>query len=115
MRDDRLLQLGDAGVGEHPRMGAGLDGGIFGGKAERVEPEGGQDRVAQHGPMANQQIPEGVVADVAHMGGTRRVGVHGEHVPGWAGVIGVDLVGALVGPALLPLLLDLDDVVRSCH
>ena len=96
-------------------MGAGLDGCVFGRKAERVEPEGGQNGVTQHGPMANQQVPEGVVANVAHMGRTRWIGVHGEHVPGWARVIGVHLVGALVGPAPLPLLLDLDDVVRSCH
>ena len=85
------------------------------GQPEGVEPERGEHGVAQHGAVADQQVTEGVVADVAHVGRAGRVGVHGEHVPGRAGVVGVHLVGALVGPAPLPLLLDFDDVVGPCH
>ncbi len=107
-RGDRLLQLGDAGLGEHPGVGARLDGGVFRRQAEGVEPERGEDGVPQHGPMTDQQVTEGVVADVAHVRRARRVRVHAEHVPGRTGIGGIDLVGALVGPALLPLLLHLD-------
>ena len=114
-RGDGLLQLLDAGVGEDPGMGAGLDGGVFRRQAERVEAERGQDRVPEHGAVADQQVAEGVVAHVAHVGRTRRVRVHREDVPGRARVVGVHLIGALVAPATLPLLLDPDDVVGPCH
>ena len=114
-RGDRLLQLGDSGIGEDPGMGAGLDGGVFGGQPEGVEPEGGEHRIPQHGAVSDQQIAERVVADMTHVGGTGRVGVHGEHVPGRAGIIGVHLVGAFVRPQALPLLLDLENVIGPCH
>ena len=114
-RDDRLLQLGDPGVGEDPGVGAGLDGGVLRRQAERVEAERGQHGLTQHGAVADQQVAEGVVADVAHVGGPRRVGVHGQDVGRGARIVGVHLVGALVGPALLPFLLDFDDVVGPCH
>jgi hypothetical protein len=112
---DRLLQLTDAGVGEDAGMGAGLDGGVFGREPEGVEAERGEHGLALHGAVPDQQVAEGVVADVPHVGRTRRVGVHGEHVRRRPGIVGIDLVGALVSPALLPLLLDLDDVVGPCH
>ncbi len=97
--DDRGLELLDAGVGEDAGVGAGLDGGVFGRQAEGVEAEGGEDGVAQHGAVADQQVTEGVVADVAHVGRAGGIGVHAEHVPGRAGVVGVDLVGTVGRPS----------------
>src|SRR5664279_1717210 len=65
--------------------------------------------------MAHQQVAEGVVAHVAHVGRAGGVRVHGEHIPRRPGVVGIHLVEALFGPELLPLLLDVDDVVGPCH
>ena len=109
------LELLDAGVGEDPGMDPGLDGGVLGRQAEAVEPDGAEHGVALHGALADQQVTEGVVADVALMGGAARVGVHAEHVVGRARVVVVDLVGAVVGPAPLPFGLDRLGVVLLCH
>ena len=102
-------------VGEDPGMGAGLDGRVLGGQPEAVEPDRAQHGVAGHGPLADDQVPEGVVADVALVGGAARVGIHAQHVQRRPGVVVVDLIGAISGPAVLPLLLDRLWVVRLCH
>ena len=111
----RLLQLGDAGLGEDPRMGARLDGRVLGRQAERVEAEGREHGLALHGLVPDHQVAEGVVAHVALVGRAGRVGVHAEGVEGRSRVVVVDLVGPLVAPALLPLALDRLDVVGPCH
>ena len=98
--DDALLQLGDPRLGERPRMLAGLDGGVLGREPERVEPERGQDGLAVHRPVPDEEIAEGVVADVALVRRTARVRVHAKHVRRRARVVRVHLVGVLVGPAL---------------
>ena len=104
--DQRRLELGDAGVGEDPRVGPGLDGGVLGRQAEGVEAERGEHALALHGLVADGQVTEGVVAHVALVGGPGRVGVHAQRVVLRPGVVVVDLVGALLLPAALPLPLD---------
>ena len=51
----------------------GLDGGVLGRQPEGVEPEGGQDGLAEHGLVANDQVTEGVVADMALVGRPREM------------------------------------------
>ncbi len=112
---DAGLQLGDAGLGEGSGVFAGANGGVLGGKPEGVEAEGREDGESQHGAMADEQVPEGVVADMALMGRPARVRVHAQHVLRGAGVVGVDLVEVAVGPALLPLELHFLHVVGARH
>ena len=111
----RRRQLGDPGVGEDPRMGPGLDGGVLGGQAEGVEPDRAEDALALHGLVADGQVAEGVVADVALVRRPRGVRVHAQRVELLPGIVVVDLVGALVIPVALPLALHRSDVVRACH
>ncbi len=61
----RRRELGDPGVGEDPRMGPGLDCGVLSREAEGVEPDRAQDALAQHGLVADRQVPEGVIPHVA--------------------------------------------------
>ncbi len=84
-RRDRRLELGDPGVGEDAGVGARLDRRVLGRQPEGVESERGEDGVAEHGAVTDQQVAKRVVAHVAHMGRSRRVGVDGEHVPGGRG------------------------------
>ncbi len=65
------------------------------GRPKQSNPIGRQHRVAVHGAVADDQVAEGVVAHVAHVGRPRRVGVHAQHVVVRARVVVVDLVGAL--------------------
>src|SRR5579872_1647858 len=71
--------------------------------------------MALHGPEPDDQIPEGVVPDVALMGRARRIGVHRQAVERRPRIVVLDLVGPLVPPAVLPLPLDGADVVGPCH
>ena len=111
----RVLELGHARVGEEARVAAGLDGGVLRRQTEGVEAEGGEDRLAPHGLVANHQVTEGVVADVALVRGTRGVGVHAQGEVALARVVVVDLVGALVEPTGLPFLLYCCDVKGAGH
>ena len=111
----RGRELGDPGVGEEPRMGAGLDGGVLGRQAEGVEPDRAQDPLALHGLVADGQVAEGVIPDVALVRRPGGVGVHAQRVELLPGVVVVDLVGALVVPVALPFALHCIDVVRACH
>ena len=111
----RRGELGDPGVGEDPGVGAGLDGGVLGGQAEGVEPDRAQDALALHGLVADGQVAEGVVPDVALVRRPRGIGVHAQRVELLPGVVVVDLVGALVVPVALPFALHRIDVVRACH
>ena len=103
---ERRGQLLDLGVGEGPGVLAGLDGRVLRRQAEAVEADGRQDGLAVHGPVADQQVTEGVVAHVAHVGRPTRVGVHAQHVGLGPGVVVLDLVGALLEPPGLPARLD---------
>ena len=96
-------------------MGPGLDGRVLGRETERVEPDGRQHPIAPHGAVPDEQVAHGVVADVAHMSRTTRVGVHGEHVVGRPGIVVVDLVCAFVEPVLLPAGLEGLGVVAVGH
>ncbi len=96
-------------------MFAGANGGVLGGQPEGVEAEGRENGESLHGAVANEQVPEGVVADVALMGRPARVGVHAQHVLRGAGIVGIDLVEMAVSPALLPLELDFLHVVGARH
>jgi len=75
----------------------------FSGQAEGVEAEGRQHRLAEHGLVAHHQVAEGVVANVALMGGARGIRVHAQGVEALARIVVIDLVGALVEPTGLPL------------
>ncbi len=114
-RDHALLQLGDPLLGEDPGVGPGPDGRVLRRQAERVEAEGREHGEALHGPVTDQKITERVVPDVALVGGAARVGVHAQDVLGRTRVVGIDLVGALLGPQPLPLLLDLLDIEGPGH
>ena len=96
-------------------MGSRLDGGVLSGQAERVEPNRAQNPFALHGLVADGQVAEGVVPHVALVSRPRGVGVHAQRVELLAGIVVVDLVGALVIPVLLPLALHRSDVVCACH
>ena len=109
------LELLDAGLGEGAGVATALDGGVLRRQAEAVESDGAEHRVALHGPLPHQQVSEGVVADVALVGGAARVGVHAEDVVRRAGVVVVDLVRAFLSPAPLPFGLHGLGVVRLCH
>ena len=111
----RRRELGDPGVREDPRMGPGLDGGVLGRQAEGVEPDRAQDPFALHGLVADRQVPEGVVPDVALVRRPRGVGVHAQRVELLPGIVIVDLVCALVIPVALPFALHRIDVVCACH
>ena len=110
-----LLELADPGVGKDPGVRPGLDGGVFGRKAEGVEAQGRENGLTLHRLVADDEVAKGVVAHVALMGRPRRVRVHAEDVEGRPGVVVVDLVGPLVQPPLLPLPLDGVEFVRPRH
>ncbi len=112
---DAFLELGDALVGEDPWMHTRLDGCVLGREPEAVEAEGAQDGVALHGLVANEKVAEGVVAHVTHVRRAARVRVHAEDVERRPGIVVVDLVGAFVLPAGLPLALGRLDVVGLGH
>ncbi len=112
---ERPSQLLDALVGEPARVHPRLDGRVLGGKAEGVEPHRREHGVPVHRAVARDQVAEGVVPDVAHVRLPARIGVHAERVVVGSRVVVVDLVGALVAPARLPLGLDRLDVVALCH
>ena len=111
----RRRELGDPGVGEDPRVGPGLDGGVLGRQAEGVEPDRAEDPFSLHGLVADGQVPEGVVPHVALVRRPGGVGVHAQCVELLPGIVIVDLVGALVIPVALPFALHRIDVVRACH
>ena len=85
------LELLDARLGEEAGMDAGLDGRVLGRQPEAVEADRAQHRLALHRPLTDEQVAEGVVADVALVGRSARIRVHAEHVGGGAGVVVVDL------------------------
>ena len=103
---DRAAQLLDAFVGELPRVHTGLDRGVLGRQAEAVEAHGRQHGVAVHRAIADDQVAEGVVAHVSHVGPAARVRIHAQRVVVRAGVVVVDLVRAVVAPVRLPFGLD---------
>ena len=96
-------------------MGAGLDGGVLGRKAEGVEADRAQDALALHGLVADGQVAEGVVPDVPLVRRPGGIGVHAQRVELLPGIVVIDLVGALVVPVALPFALHRIDVVRACH
>jgi hypothetical protein len=76
------------------------------GSPKRVEADGRQHGVALHRAVAHDEVAEGVVAHVAHVGRPRSgTGTSTARSTG-PGIVVVDLVGARVAPALLPLGLD---------
>ena len=85
------------------------------GSPNESNPNGDKHRLAVHRPVPDEQVTERVVADVALVSRPARVRVHAQHVRSGARVVQVHLVGVLVGPALLPALLDLLSVVCPDH
>ena len=105
----------NVGVGVDSGVSTGLDGRVLGRQPEGVEPDGRQHTISPHGAVADQEVAHRVVPHVTHVGRTARVRIHREHVEGRAGVVVVDLIGALVGPPLLPAGLDALGVVALGH
>ena len=96
-------------------MDAGLDGGVFGGQAERVPAHGVQHVKAPHPLVAGHHVADGVVAHVAHVDAPGGVGEHLQHVIFGPGRVlgGIEQMGVL--PALLPLGLHPARFVAACH
>ena len=94
----------DVCVGPLARVAVVLDGRVLGGKAEGVPSHGVQDVEAAHPFIAGQGVADGVVADVAYVQRSARVGQHLQHVILRAGGIFLGLVeSGIVVPALVPL------------
>ena len=92
-----------------------LDGGVFGRQAERVKPDGVEDVVALHPPEPGVAVRRSHDVPVADVQVARWVGVHGQLVPLWPGVVVVDFVQAVPLPAALPLIVDLLWTVTEFH
>ena len=109
------LQLGDAGIGERPRVGPRPYGGVLGREAERIEAEGAEHALPEHGLVPDGQVAEGVVPHVPLVGRARGVGIHAQRVVLLPRIVVVDPVGAFFLPVALPLLLNCNDVERPGH
>ena len=96
----RRRQLFDTGVGERTRMLPALDRGVLGRQPEAVEANRAQHAIPVHRPVADDQVAERVVADVAHVRRTRRIRVHRQHVERGPRVVVVDLVRGRVGASV---------------
>ena len=81
---------------------AALDRSVLGRKAERVEPERAQHRMALHRAVAYEDVAERVVPNVALVGWAARVRVHGQHVVGRSRIVEIDTIRAVLLPAPLP-------------
>ncbi len=87
-------------------MDAALDCGVLRRQAESVPPERMQHIEALQPLHPRDDVADDVVADVPHVGVARRVGKHLEAVElGLRRIFG-DFKGAALGPALLPLSID---------
>jgi len=111
----RGLELGHSLFGEQARVRARLDGRVLRRQPERVESEGREHRLAVHGLVANHQVTEGVVTDMALVRRPGGVGVHAQGVETLTIVVVVDFVGPLAEPPGLPLLLNCTDVKGAGH
>ncbi len=107
----RSCELGDSCLGVHPRVISALYGCVLCRQAERVEAERAQYGVALHRSVPDQDVTEGVVADVSLVSGTAGVGIHAQHVVGRSRVVEVDPVGPVFIPAPLPAHFGLAKVV----
>src|SRR5262245_33307153 len=88
-------------------MGACLDGGVLGRQAECVPSERMEDVVSAHTLHARADVADDVIPDVAHMRVSGRVREHLEAVELRSARIELDLKGARLRPARLPLLIEL--------
>ena len=111
----RALQFFDPLISEDSRVTAGLDGGVLGRQTEGVKPKGGKDGFTQHRLVANDEVSEGVVADVSLVGRSRGVRVHAKGVEALARIVIVDFVETRLTPPLLPLAFQLHNIKRACH
>ena len=117
------VDRGDGAFGELGRMLARLDGDVLGVQPERVVAHGVQHPLTLVAAEAGYHVAHGVVLHVTHMGATRRIGEHLEHVGRsrtlarrhlLIGRIGNDK-GLFPVPDFLPLGLDGFWVVRYRH
>ena len=103
-----LLAVGGRPLG---RVDAPLNGGVLRRHAEGVIAHGVQHVEALHPPVAGDGVDDGVVAHMAHVQLAGGIGEHGQGV-----ILGTALVPVYLGnpvslPALLPLGLDVPEVV----
>jgi hypothetical protein len=107
-----LLLLRDVVVGPAARVDAALDGGVLGGKAERVPADRVQHVEALLAPVARHDVTEGVDLGVTHVQVAGRVREHVEHILARPFVIGVAGAERLeLFPDGRPLRLDRGEVV----
>src|SRR5476651_1202089 len=92
-------------------MGLLLDRRVLGGKAERIPAHGMQHVEALGALVARDHVALRVVAHVAHVDASRRIGKHLEHVVFRPGLIHDGAKGLASVPDLLPLGLGLAEVI----
>src|ERR1700737_773705 len=97
------LELGDIVVSPDARVRFVFDGGVFGRKAEGVPAHGMKHVEAAHAFYASNDVPNGVVAHVAHVQRAGGVWEHFQNVVFGLGGIYFGFKDTSVGPALLPL------------
>ena len=106
----------DVPEGVFARVDPVLDGRVLGGQAEGVPAHRVQGLSPRHPLAAVERVAQDVVAAMAHVQpAARGIRVHVQHVELVAGHGGVDVGHALIGPAALPLLLDLARRVLLDH
>ena len=112
-----LLPAHVADIAPRPvgRMNLVLDRGIFRRHAERIPTHRMQDIVSPHLLETSHYVPNGIIAHMAHVQGSRRVRKHLEHVVLGFGPIHLGMESAGIGPALLPLGFNLAGDVFLVH
>ena len=107
------LELRDVVVGPNARMRVVLDGRVFCGQTEGVPAHGVQHVETAHALHAGHHIANRVVAHVAHVHRAAGVRQHFQNVVFRFRRIGFGLEHTFLGPALLPLGLNLLRVVAA--
>ena len=92
----------DVGVGPFPGMDVGLDGGVFSGEAEGVEPHREQHVEAPHAHVTGAGVGGGHGVPVADVQVAAGVGQHGQGVVLGARPVHIGVVYAGFFPMLLP-------------
>ncbi len=97
-----LAHRRDIGPGPFARVDLAFHRGIFGRHSERVPAHRVEHFHALHPPAAREHVAHGVIAHMAHVDASRRVGKHLEHVGLGLGAAAVGDERSLLFPALLP-------------
>ena len=101
-------------MGPFCRMDRMFDGRVFRRHAEGVPAHGVQHVETAGSFVARYDIAEGVIAHMAHMDASRRIGKHLQHIVFFPIVIDLDPETVTGFPDLAPLILDRFGVI-PCH